>query len=664
MKYVFYFILLVLNQILLIDFLNSYCYSLNNHYQFNQSYTKRKHFKKHHLGFKFEEKNRFNDHFILHKNKLKRKRKFNKDNLSTRLTNKNSIQKYNNGYGKKKHRKNRTKNKKVIDEDKLGNDSIDESNKNYNSLYKLNKNVDNFDDDNSDFFVNPDSDQNKNQNNFKVANNKNHQIILLANFSLINSERARYLLDEDKSKVNRLETDNKFKDKLEEGNNYNDDLESNHLVNKKPVNLFNHSPNTLIPPLNIDEQETKNKYKNLKNRRRVLDKDNELKETSLSLLNYLGLGLILFLIVLQLMLLLCPTQRKLIKKKLKSKWRKYKDKRSSKRTKDKKSNKKLISSNESSESTAMSNRTSSELIPLKGRRKQLAHYENRYEQKAKNRLADNQYSNNNNRNADYYEGNENKLNNQQEEEDFKWGSSRLGKQLNKNKSNNRIDKRNLKNNKNDKFEFEKQLDEDSSDNIEINLNNEPTLDRQEEIKLKMSKKQDNKKLINNNENSRSPRTKSIDKMKKHIKDDYNLKVKHSINKVKDTSNEPKVDLEMEAKLIPKLKWYEDNEEKSAQEDKDNGEKSAQEVDNNEDKKYSQNKNKTSIDQNLKDSIAKEPKRAKDASSKEKENIEQIPVNWLTIIGNKRVYKENIGVFERGDKVNILRLKPPNFDDLK
>lgn len=88
---------------------------------------------------------------------------------------------------------------------------------------------------------------------------------------------------------------------------------------------------TKVPHRNGFKNVFKNPSHTFLNRRRALDDKNGIQETSLSLLNYLALGLILFLIVLQLMLLLCPAQRKLFRNKLKSKWKKYRGKRPKKK---------------------------------------------------------------------------------------------------------------------------------------------------------------------------------------------------------------------------------------------------------------------------------------------------------------------------------------------
>ena len=404
------------------------------------------------------------------------------------------------------------------------------------------------------------------------------------------------------------------------------DHHDNYPANKQPADLLDHTQRTypwMMPRKSLT----------FMNRRRAVEKMDDVKKVGLSLLNYLAFGLISFLVVLQLMLLLCPNQRKSLKRKLKSKWKKYGGKRSKK---EKTSRRRLLptTSDESLETTD----SRSEQMPLKVMKKR----------KRSTNHQSHKSGHQNNQQRLKRVGDYTNLVSKLEQGVDRPVRSKVGQQLengDKNSSNG--------------------SDETSGD-IEMNLNDEPTVDKQEEIKLKMPKGQFPNQTIGDSNGRVTPLTKLDDvlpnKDRQPIADSRfkGAKPMSPLHAV--------VDLEREAKLVPKLKWFKDEADgqaMKAQEPKDLKETKADPADR---KGYQANRPEDNQrteprNQTLPAATKPEAKADPSAAREEAKNVERIPVNWLTIVGNRKVYKENVGLFEKGDKVNILTLKPPNLSEL-
>lgn len=738
MKYVFYFFYLVLNEIVLICFFESFCNSQSkNRYQFNQTYSKRKHFKNRLTGFKFEEKHNLANHFILNKNQrsFKNKRKHARnENLSNRqLINKHSNRNDRNDLvngrnglinrsHKRKHRRNRNRSKKIIynEDDNESND--EESNKKLNNDDDFLIKPDQNDVQTNDFLIHSERVKNKllinKEDNFlinpdlnddsiihtteipnfenadKKIDNKNDEIVLVANFSLINSDKDKLYLGNNHfdSSFTNIETTHSEHDAFQTTDYYSNGLDKNNFNNDFKDNYESVHQNTDKKP-----NEVTKKIYNFINRRRVLDED-KIKETSLSILNYLAIGLILFLIILQLMLLLYPVQGKRIKKKLHSKWRKYRGKNK----KDREIKKKLlVGSDESDDEESVSDEQ--ELINLKERkRSDKLNRMNKIDKKLHN-----ENLNKLNQDNENYDLDVNLKRLDQNRSDYKKSQRKKLKSTIEDNEYRQDDKnKSIKNNRNDKRISEQQIDESSDADVEINLNKEPTVEKQEEIKLKRPKKLEYTRKTSDLSNlNEKVHLGSIIKVRSEELDEKNLE---AINKLRSPFSHAKIDLAREAKLVPKLKWHNEEptddlqknrnlekykknkvplddqkyEKDTKKDDKDQTDdrKQAQNefklryeikenVDNlNEDKKdqieYSKDVQKDVQKKSQKENeILKTTKIFDEPEVKKVKEIEQIPVNWLTIVGNKRVHKKNMAFFEKGNEVNILRLKPPNFADL-
>lgn len=212
-----------------------------------------------------------------------------------------------------------------------------------------------------------------------------------------------------------------------------------------------------------------------------------------------------------------------------------------------------------------------------------------------------------------------------------------------------------------------QSDSQSGDEIEIKLNNEKTIDKQEEIKL-----------------SRQPTpVKQFTPVRQHRRNlgeptNLNEEIRMSplINlrsygsAIGDQMRRPPVDSNRDNTRVPehaKIETQYDRKDCKPDMKKDD-QKETKPDDKNDDKPDLKKDNReTQLDgkkdgkSDLKKDDQKE-KTDKPSTKATRKVIEKIPINWLTIVGDKKLYKENIGLFERGDKVNIFRLKPPNFHD--
>lgn len=474
-------------------------------------------------------------------------------------------------------------------------------------------------------FKDPDSSKDKNIQINKTesdASNKINEFVILANFSLINAKSNPYLNDNTNDKINKDNQENSITDLYEnesDKNNYSNDFNNednednkiddlnliinkhyttssdhhidypNNSIIKQPFYVYNPNPN-IYSPINDHVITGKdNLIKNFINRRRALEEHTSVNHTGLSFLNYLGLSLILFLLVLQVMLLLCPRKkREKFRTKIKTKFKKYKKK--GKRKLDDESEYSLIEKSSSSETPAP-NSTESDTFNTTADTSYANHRQtpDRYDKLSKasinekNRKSINKSRENHmkmeikrnekNRTAipvnqcsliavenENKKGKKDKLKDSKEKnmkdkslerleftDDIELNENNLKNNLDNLvrinrladisiKSKNELNKNNKR--KDDKTKQSSLEDNVSSNEIEINLNSEQ-LDKQEEIKLKTPK--------------------STNDYEKILIDLSGKSYGKQSPKLNGIGHNQVPNLQLEAKLQPKLKWNKENE---------------------------------------------------------------------------------------------------------